>query len=95
MAASYIRLARSIWESQAKLERAIKSAAQFDERDHRSHTAMQAFAGLWGLPVIIAGSCPVGTPPAKVVEDLATYAKAKKYQLKSRSCPKHFIRRDR
>jgi hypothetical protein len=44
---------------------------------------MQAFAGLWGLPVIIAGSCPVGTPPAKAVEDLVSYAKAKKHQLKS------------
>lgn len=70
-------------ESQANLERAIKSVVSSTQRDHRSHTAMQAFAGLWGFPVIIAGSCPIDTPPAKAVEDLATYAKAKKHQLKS------------
>lgn len=70
-------------ESQANLERAVKSVVNSTQRDHRSHTAMQAFAGLWGFPVIIAGSCPISTPPAKAVEELATYAKAKKHQLKS------------
>ncbi|OIN80209.1 hypothetical protein [Mycobacterium malmoense] len=70
-------------ESQANLERAIKSVIGATRRDHRRHTAMQAFAGLWGLPVVIAGSCPIGTPPSKAVEDLAIYAKAKKHQLKS------------
>ncbi|OBI45228.1 hypothetical protein A5708_15435 [Mycobacterium colombiense] len=70
-------------ESQANLERATKSVLNLTRRDHQSHTAMQAFAGLWGLPVIIVGSCPLGTPPAKAIENLSTYAKAKKYQLKS------------
>ncbi|MBN7443198.1 hypothetical protein I3U51_21930 [Mycobacteroides abscessus subsp. abscessus] len=70
-------------ESQANLERAIKSVIGATRRDHRRHSAMQAFAGLWGLPVVVVGSCPIGTPPSKAVEELVTYAKAKKYQLKS------------
>lgn len=70
-------------ESQSNLERAVKSIVGTTRRDHRSHSAMQAFAGVWGLPVIIAGSCPLGTMPADSLKELSTYTRAKKHQLMS------------
>lgn len=70
-------------ESQANLERAVKSVVRATQIDHQTHTAIQAFAGLWGLPIIIVGSCPLGTFPAEAVEGLSMYAKAKKRQMRS------------
>jgi hypothetical protein len=70
-------------ESQGNLERAIKSVIRSTQVDHRPHSVMQAFAGVWGLPVIIAGSCPIGMPAAQAIADLDLYMKAKKHQLQS------------
>lgn len=68
-------------ESQENLERAIKSVVRSTQIDHQPHTAMQAFAGLWGLPVVIVGSCPLGVPAEGALAGLANYMRAKKHQL--------------
>jgi hypothetical protein len=68
-------------ESHENLERAIKSVIGSTLRDHQPHTAMQAFAGVWGLPVIIVGSCPLGISTAQALARLTTYMNAKKHQL--------------
>jgi hypothetical protein len=68
-------------ESQENLERAIKSVIGSTLRDHQPHTAMQAFAGVWGLPVIIVGSCPLGISTPQALTRLTTYMNAKKHQL--------------
>ncbi|MFL0289364.1 hypothetical protein ACJH6H_29530 [Mycobacterium sp. SMC-21] len=70
-------------ESQANLEHATKSAVRLTRLDHQMHTATQAFAGVWGLPTIVIGTCPLGTLPEKAIEDLSIYTTAKKHQLKS------------
>jgi hypothetical protein len=70
-------------ESQGNLERAVKSVLRSTQIDHQPHSAMHAFAGVWGFPVVIAGSCPIGTPVAQAIADLEMYMRAKKHQLQS------------
>lgn len=76
-------LLASSGESQANLENAVRSVVSSTQLDHQYHSATQAFAGVYGFPVIVVGSCPLGTPQEKAVDDLAAYAVVRKYQLKS------------
>ncbi|MFI7195779.1 hypothetical protein ACIBQ0_39185 [Nocardia nova] len=70
-------------DSQRQLEQAIKSVIRSTQIDHRPHRVMQAFAGVWGLPMIVAGSCPLGTLADQALMIHEQYTIAKKHQLQS------------
>jgi hypothetical protein len=69
--------------AQKRLGDALRTLVKRTRLDHRSHSLVQGYAGLWGYPVLFAGTAPRDQSRIKAVESLRTYMSAKKHQLQS------------
>ncbi|WP_080580231.1 hypothetical protein [Clavibacter michiganensis] len=70
-------------DAQARVVKSRNQIISDSKRDAKPHTAVLAFAGSWGYPTLFLGSQPGGMPRDAASKRLATYALAKKHQLKS------------
>lgn len=70
-------------EGQAGVVSAIERVLADTASDGQAHHAMTTFAGAWGYPSLFIGSKPTHLPFGDASRRLATYALAKKHQLRS------------
>jgi hypothetical protein len=70
-------------KSQKELASSVKTIVRQTRADHRPHSLVHAYAGIWGHPAFFAQTQPHGMGRVEAREHLETYMSAKKHQLQS------------